>query len=493
MLNNLNVKRIKTLKDILTDLPIISQVGTTEVPYKAIQFDSRKVESGDVFVAIKGLQSDGHQYINQVIQKGAVAVIYSDESALPKEREQTAFVHVENPAEIMGKMAAAHYEHPSKKLKLVGITGTNGKTTTVTLLHQLFQELGYQVGLLSTIENKINEEVIATKFTTPDSVSINQLLSRMVEAGCQYCFMEVSSHALVQERVSGLHFAAAMFSNISHDHLDYHQTFAEYIKAKKMFFDNLPNDAIALVNKDDKRWNIMLQNCEAKKYTFALKSMADFKGRLLGNTFEGLQMEVNQKEVWFRLIGDFNAYNLLGIYAVSTLLGEEEEEVLKVMSEIAPAKGRFEQLVLENSVRCVVDYAHTPDALKNVLETIQQIRETGERIITVVGCGGNRDTTKRPKMAAIAAKLSEKVILTSDNPRFEEPMAIIRDMEVGLSIEGKIKTTVVEDRKEAIHKALEIAEAGDVILVAGKGHENYQEIKGERTHFDDLEVLRDFR
>lgn len=466
-----------------------------EHTYKAIQFDSRKVESKDVFVAIKGLQADGHQYINQVVQMGAAAVIFSDDSALPPESErgQTVFVQVENPADTMGMMAANHFEHPSKKLKLVGITGTNGKTTTVTLWHQLFQELGYQVGLLSTIENKINDEIIATKFTTPDSLTINQLLDQMVKSGCQFCFMEVSSHALVQGRVAGLHFAGAVFSNISHDHLDFHHTFAEYISAKKLFFDNLPKESFALVNKDDRRWNIMLQNCAGKHYTYALKSMADFKGRLLGNTFEGLQLDINQREVWFQLIGDFNAYNLLAVYAAAVLLGEDEEEVLKAMSEIKPAKGRFEQLVLPNQVRCVVDYAHTPDALKNVLETISQIKESGERIITVVGCGGNRDAVKRPKMAAIAAKWSEKVILTSDNPRFEDPKAIIQEMQAGLSLSDKVKTLVIEDRKAAIEKALELAEAGDVVLVAGKGHENYQEIKGERFHFDDMEVLKGFR
>lgn len=476
-------------------MPIIRQEGSLEKAYKGIKFDSRKVESGDVFVAIKGLQADGHQYINQVIQKGVAAVIYSDGSALPpeQEREQAVFVQVLDSADIMGKMAAAHYGHPSKKMKLVGITGTNGKTTTVTLWHQLFQELGYRVGLISTIENKINNDIIPTKFTTPDSITINQLMDQMVKAGCQYCFMEVSSHALVQGRVAGLHFAGAVFSNISHDHLDFHHTFAEYISAKKLFFDNLPKESFALVNKDDKRWNIMLQNCAAKHYTFALKSMADFKGKLLGNTFEGLQLEINQREVWFQLIGDFNAYNLLGVYGAAVLLGEDEEEVLKAMSEIKPAKGRFEQLVLENQVRCVVDYAHTPDALKNVLETIIQIREVGERVITVVGCGGNRDAEKRPKMAAIAAKLSEKVILTSDNPRFEDPATILKDMEAGLSITDKVKTLTIEDRKEAIEKALQLAEPGDVVLVAGKGHENYQEIKGERHHFDDMEVLKGFR
>ena len=448
-----------------------------------------------MFVAIKGLQADGHKYINQVIRKGAAAVIYSDSSALPPENErgQTAFIQVENPAFAMGKMAAAHYEHPSKHLKLVGITGTNGKTTTVTLWHQLFQELGYQVGMISTIENKINEKILETKFTTPDSVTINKLLAEMVQAGCQFCFMEVSSHALVLGRVAGLHFAGGVFSNISHDHLDFHHTFAEYISAKKLFFDNLPKESFALVNKDDRRWDIMLQNCNAKHYTFALKSMADFKGRLLGNTFEGLQMEINQREVWFQLIGGFNAYNLLGVYGAAVLLGEDEEEVLKAMSEIKPARGRFQQLLLPNQIRCVVDYAHTPDALKNVLETIQQIREVGERIITVVGCGGNRDASKRPKMAAIAAKLSDKVILTSDNPRFENPEAIIEDMEKGLSIAEKVKRITISDRKQAIEKAVEIAEPGDVVLVAGKGHETYQEIEGVRHHFDDLEVLKGFQ
>ncbi len=476
------------LKQLLEKVSTVSISGNLETKINNIQFDSRKVEAGDVFVAIRGEQSDGHQYIGQVIEKGVSAVVFENRDDFPKELEQgqTVFVQVEDSAETMGLMAGNYYGHPSRKLKLVGITGTNGKTTSVTLMHDLFQELGYQVGLLSTIENKIQNEVLDTKFTTPDSVTINRLLAEMVERKCQFCFMEVSSHALVQGRVAGLHFEGAVFSNISHDHLDYHKTFDEYIRAKKMFFDNLSKKSFALVNKDDRRWSIMLQNCLGKHHTFALKSMADFKGKLLANTFEGLQMEINGMEAWFQLIGDFNAYNLLGIYGTAVLLGEDSQEVLTALSAIKPARGRFEQVVLKGNIRCIVDYAHTPDALKNVLETIQQIREKGERIITVVGCGGNRDKTKRPKMAQIAVKFSDRVLLTSDNPRFENPMDILKDMEAGLELFQKTKTKTIPDRRNAIQTAIEKANEGDIILIAGKGHETYQEIEGERTHFDDF-------
>jgi UDP-N-acetylmuramoyl-L-alanyl-D-glutamate--2,6-diaminopimelate ligase len=481
----------KQLKELLEKVPTVSIKGDLEMEINNIQFDSRKVEAGDVFVAIRGEQSDGHQYIGQVIEKGVSAVVFENRDDFPKELEQgqTVFVQVEDSAEAMGKMAGNYYGHPSRKLKLVGITGTNGKTTSVTLMHDLFQELGYQVGLLSTIENKIQNEVLDTKFTTPDSVTINRLLAEMVERNCQFCFMEVSSHALVQGRVAGLHFEGAVFSNISHDHLDYHKTFDEYIRAKKMFFDNLSKKSFALVNKDDRRWSIMLQNCLGKHHTFALKSMADFKGKLLANTFEGLQMEINGIDAWFQLIGDFNAYNLLGIYGTAILLGEDSQEVLTALSAIKPARGRFEQVVLKGNIRCIIDYAHTPDALKNVLETIQQIREKGERIITVVGCGGNRDKTKRPKMAQIAAKFSDRVLLTSDNPRFENLMDILKDMEGGLDLFQKTKTRTIPDRRIAIQTAIEKANEGDIILIAGKGHETYQEIEGERLHFDDLEEV----
>ena len=480
------------LNELLNNIATISIIGDTSVAINTIKFDSREVEENDLFVAIKGDQADGHRYINQITEKAA-AVVFDDTTALPPETErgQTVFIQVENSAATMGQMAANFYHHPSKKVKLVGITGTNGKTSTVTLLHKLFQELGYQVGLLSTIENKINDRILDTKFTTPDAMTINRLLSEMHKEGCQYCFMEVSSHALVQHRVTGLHFEGAIFSNISHDHLDYHKTFDEYIKAKKMFFDNLPKQSFALVNKDDRRWSIMLQNCNARHQTYALKSMADFKGKLIANTFEGLQMEVENTEAWFQLIGDFNAYNLLAVYATACLLGEDRQEALMALSALKPARGRFEQVTLQQNIRCVVDYAHTPDALKNVLETIQQIRETGERIITVVGCGGNRDKSKRPKMAQIASRMSEKVVFTSDNPRFEHPREILRDMEAGLDITEKIKTKTIENRKEAIVHALNIANPGDIILIAGKGHETYQEIEGVRHHFDDLQIVKE--
>lgn len=479
------------LQDLLKEVQVLRDSNTQGVVIAQIQFDSRKVNAGDVFVAIKGVQSDGHDYVEQAVAQGAVAIVFEDDKVLSDLEDTTiAWVQVADAGWALGHMANVFYGEPSKKLRLVGVTGTNGKTTTATMLHQLFIELHYSVGLISTIENKIDERVIETKFTTPDALTLNALLASMVEHGCEVAFMEVSSHALVQGRVAGLQFAGAMFSNISHDHLDYHGTFGEYIKAKKLLFDHLPKTAFALVNKDDRRWQVMLQNCVAQQHTFALKAIAGFQGRLIANTFDGLQLEINGIETWFRLIGAFNASNLLAIYGIAVLLGEKEEKVLTKLSELMPARGRFEQVQLPNQVRGIVDYAHTPDALKNVLDTIQEIREFGERIITIVGCGGNRDKTKRPKMASIAAQLSDQIILTSDNPRFEEPMAILKDMEQGLSIAERARTRIIENRKQAIEHALRNSQPGDIILVAGKGHETYQEVKGERQHFDDLEILK---
>ncbi|SFF33303.1 UDP-N-acetylmuramoylalanyl-D-glutamate--2,6-diaminopimelate ligase [Thermoflexibacter ruber] len=468
--------------------------GATDLVINQVRFDSRKVQQGDVFVAVKGLQSDGHQFISKAIESGAVAIVLEEQNALKTLPEGEGFggaviIKVQNSAAALGMMASNFYDNPSEKLKLVGITGTNGKTTTVTLLYRLFRELGYKVGLISTIENRIDEEVIPTNYTTPDALELNKLLALMAERKCTHVFMEVSSHALAQHRVAGIKYSGAMFSNITHDHLDFHKTFAEYLKAKKMFFDNLEENAFALVNKDDKNGLVMLQNCKGKHHTFALNSMADFKAKIIANTFEGLELEIDNQRVWFKLSGSFNAYNLLGIYAAAVLLGEEKSKVLEILSNIEPAAGRFDKVIGKNKVFAIIDYAHTPDALKNVLENIQKTRTGKEKVITVVGCGGNRDATKRPIMAKIACELSDKVILTSDNPRFEEPEAILEDMKKGVPQDAEDKTLVMTDRKEALAEAVKMAQPNDIILVAGKGHENYQEIKGIKYPFDDKKIM----
>ena len=445
-----------------------------------------------MFVAIRGTQADGHDFTAQALEQGAVAVV-AEERAPQGKHPKATWVQVEDSGWALGRMANLFYGEPSKKLKLVGATGTNGKTTTVTLLHRLFMEMGAVAGMISTIENKIEERVLPTKFTTPDALTLNALLSEMVEADCEMVFMEVSSHALVQGRTAGLPFTGAVFSNITHDHLDYHGTFAAYIKAKKLLFDCLPQQAFALVNKDDKRASVMLQNCKSKtQRSYALSAHADFRGRVVENTFDGLHLEIEEQEAWFRLVGEFNASNLLAVYSVARLLGEDAHKVLRHLTKLKAARGRFEQVRLSGQVRAVVDYAHTPDALKNVLETLQQIRETGERIITVVGCGGNRDVAKRPIMAETAGSLSDVVVLTSDNPRFEDPAAILEDMKQGLSIKQRAKSRTVVDRKEGIETAVQLANPGDIVLVAGKGHETYQEVEGIRHHFDDLEILQAF-
>jgi UDP-N-acetylmuramoyl-L-alanyl-D-glutamate--2,6-diaminopimelate ligase len=391
-------------------------------------------------------------------------------------------------AKALGIIAANFYGNPSEKIKVVAVTGTNGKTTTVTLLHQLFVRMGYSTGLLSTVENKINEIILPATHTTPDAVSVQALLRKMVDAGCTHCFMEASSHAIVQERIAGLKLAGAVFTNITHDHLDYHGTFEEYIKAKKKLFDELSKDAFALVNGDDKRGSVMVQNCRGTLQTFGLKTSADFKGKILSNTIEGLEVEVNGKQIWFRMIGAFNASNLLGVFGTAVLLGEDEDEVLRELSAIKGAKGRFDRISI-GGITAIVDYAHTPDALDNVLKTINAIRTGNEQLITVVGCGGNRDKTKRPTMAKIAVSESNKAIFTSDNPRFEEPGEILKDMQAGVGPTDFRKTLTIEDRREAIKTALLLSQKGDIVLIAGKGHEDYQEIKGVKHHFDDAEVV----
>ncbi len=479
----------KTLQHVLIGVPIISVIGTTDIELKSIEFDSRRVAPGSLFVAQKGTQVDGHQFIPKVIEMGAVAILCED---IPTNlADGITYIHVADSARAMGLMAANFYDNPSSKLKLVGVTGTNGKTSTVTLLFKLFRQLGYRVGLLSTVQNQIDDDVIPSTHTTPDSVKINELLAEMVRRGCSHCFMEVSSHAVAQERIAGLVFSGGIFTNITHDHLDFHKTFDNYIKAKKGFFDQLPKHAFALVNIDDRRGGVMVQNTAARKETYSLQTIATFKGKLLADSLFGLQMEIDGKEVWFKLIGKFNAYNLLGVYGAALLLGEDVEQVLLALSEITPPPGRFEQVMSADSVVGIVDYAHTPDALQNVLETINELREGDQQIITVVGCGGNRDATKRPEMARIAGELSTKVILTSDNPRNEDPNAILEQMQVGISPVDYKKMKVIEDRREAIRLAVSLAKPQDIILVAGKGHETYQEIKGIKHHFDDREELRE--
>jgi UDP-N-acetylmuramoyl-L-alanyl-D-glutamate--2,6-diaminopimelate ligase len=478
---------MKELRDILYRVPLTSTYGNMQVEVSGLSFDSRKVKKGDVFIAVNGHASDGHQFIDKAIDSGAGIIVCE---TLPEQiKETVTYITVKDSAFALGIMASNFYDNPSAKVKLVGVTGTNGKTTTATLLFQLFSRLGYRCGMLSTVVNKIVDKEVPTTHTTPDPIQLNALLQEMVKANCTHVFMEVSSHAVDQQRIAGLQFAGAVFSNITHDHLDYHQTFENYIKAKKKFFDDLSADAFALVNADDKRGMVMLQNTKAKKYSFGLKKMVDFKGKILSNTIEGLELEVNDKTVWFRLIGDFNAYNLLGIYGTAVLLGEQPEEVLTQLSELTGAPGRFELVERGAKVTAIVDYAHTPDALKNVLDTIAQFRTGTEQVISVVGCGGNRDKTKRPLMASIACRLSDKVILTSDNPRDEEPMDIIRDMQTGIMPTELKKTLVIADREEAIKTAIMMAKPKDIILVAGKGHENYQEIKGVKHPFDDKEVV----
>ena len=454
-----------------------------------ITFDSRAVEPGDLFVAVKGTQADGHDFIQKAVENGAAAIVC--ETLPPDITGPAVFLKVENSAKALGMIASAWYGHPSRELKIIGITGTNGKTTTVFLLYQLYKLLGYKAGLLSTIENRIGDTVIKSTHTTADAVQINKNLSDMTEAGCDYCFMEISSHAIEQERIAGLNIAGAIFSNITHDHLDYHGTFDNYIKAKKKLFDDLPPEAFALVNNDDRHAGVMIQNTRAKKASYSLKNVSDYKGKILENLFEGLHMRINRTDVWTRLVGSFNAYNVMAVYAAACLEGKNPEEVLLNISRLLPVEGRFEVVQPKADIVAIVDYAHTPDALKNVLTTISNVRTGNEHLLTIVGAGGNRDKEKRPLLAQIACRYSDRVILTADNPRFEDPEQIISDMEAGLNRDDRSKTVKITNRKEAIKTACMISVKGDIILVAGKGHETYQEIKGERHHFDDREILKE--
>lgn len=476
------------LQDILYQVKIRSVNGNLQTPVKDLQIDSRKIGKSSCFIAIRGVQADGHTFIGKAIDSGAETIICEE---LPDDLANgVCYVQVENSAEAAGAMAANFYGQPSLKLKLIGVTGTNGKTTVATLLYKLFTALGYDCGLLSTVQNMIAGLQIEATHTTPDAISINALLRKMVDAGCSYAFMEVSSHAVHQNRISGLHFAGGIFTNITHDHLDYHKTFDEYIRVKKAFFDGLPSSAFAISNLDDKRGSVMLQNTAAVKYFYSLRSLAEFKGKILENGLTGLVMTVNDQEVHFRLIGEFNAYNLLAVYGAATCLGEDRHEVLRCLSVLSGAEGRFEYLVSPvDKIIGIVDYAHTPDALENVLKTIHQLRKGDERVITVVGCGGDRDKTKRPVMGQAACDLSDKAIFTSDNPRSEDPQQILKDMETGLTTAARRKFISVVDRREAIKTAFSLANPGDIILIAGKGHEKYQEIKGVKHHFDDKEEM----
>ena len=479
---------MKKLQDILYKAGIQEKIGSTDIKISDICFDSRKVTSKSLFIAVRGSQVDGHQYIVQSIEKGAIAIVC--ESFPEIISKDITYIKVADSSYALGIIASNYFDNPSSKLRLVGVTGTNGKTTIVTMLYQLFMKFGYSVGLLSTIKNKINDQEFSATHTTPDPIQLNQLLKEMVEKGCAYCFMEVSSHAAHQHRIAGLEFAGGIFTNITHDHLDYHKTFDEYIKAKKMFFDALPSTAFALSNMDDKNGKVMLQNTKANIKTYALKSGVDFKAKIIENTFSGLHLDVNGHEVWFQLIGEFNAYNLLAIYATAVLLGKEDTEVLAVLSALEPVEGRFDFIRSPENITAIVDYAHTPDALKNVLETIFSIRTGIEKLISVVGCGGDRDRTKRPVMAKIACDLSDKVILTSDNPRSEDPEEIINEMKKGVDALGKRKTISIVNREEAIKTAYALAAPGDIILIAGKGHEKYQEVKGVKHPFDDKQIIK---
>jgi UDP-N-acetylmuramoyl-L-alanyl-D-glutamate--2,6-diaminopimelate ligase len=481
---------VTTLKDILYKVSIRSVAGNTGIDVSDIQIDSRKVGKGCVFIAIKGAAADGHRFIEKAIDSGASAIVCE---VMPGNlKESITYVEVENSTIAAAYLADNFFGHPSEKLKITGVTGTNGKTTIATLLYKLFTLLGYKCGLLSTVENRIGDTVIPATHTTPDAVSLNALLKQMADEGCTHAFMESSSHAIHQHRITGLHFAGGIFSNITHDHLDYHKSFDEYIRVKKLFFDNLSLGAFAISNADDKRGMVMLQNTHAKKYYYSLKTLADFKGKIFENSLSGLVMSVNDQEVHFRMIGEFNAYNLLAVYGAAICLGEDKHEVLRFLSVLTGAEGRFDYSVSpKEKVIVIVDYAHTPDALLNVLATIKKLRKGHEQIITVVGCGGDRDKTKRPLMAEVACEHSGKVIFTSDNPRSEDPAEIIKDMEAGLGSAAKRKYISIVDRKEAIKAAISLAKQEDIVLVAGKGHEKYQEIKGVKNHFDDKEIVKE--
>jgi len=478
------------LRDILYRVNIRSVIGSTDEEIRDVQIDSRKIKPGSLFIAVRGMLIDGHEFITKAIEQGAVAIICEE---MPASKKQgIVYVQVENSSAAAGYIANNFFDQPSAKMKVVGVTGTNGKTTIVTLLYKLFTSLGYRTGLISTVQNHVGDKIVPATHTTPDAISLNALLKQMADEECTHVFMEASSHAIHQHRITGLQFAGGIFSNVTHDHLDYHKSFEEYIRVKKSFFDGLSSSAFAISNVDDKRGMVMLQNTNARKYYYSLRTVADFKGKILDNSLTGLLMTVNDQEVHFRLIGEFNAYNLLAVYGTAICLGEDKQETLRNLSMLTGAEGRFDYLIsTKEKVIAIVDYAHTPDALLNVLATVKKLKKGFEKLITVVGCGGDRDKTKRPVMGEVACEHSDKVIFTSDNPRSEDPAQIIKDMEAGLTTSMKKKYISIVDRKEAIKTAISLAKREDIVLIAGKGHEKYQEIKGVRNHFDDKEVVRE--
>ena len=478
---------MKTVKELITQLKNTTVIGNENVVVMHLTYDSRTIGEGSMFFAVKGTQVDGHHFIDDVIDKGAAVIVCE---SLPQKIDETVtYIKVDNSTEAMASIAAAFFDHPSKKLKLVAVTGTNGKTTVASLLFKLFREFGHHCGLLSTVQNQIDEEIIPATHTTPDVIRINELLEEMIARGCEYCFMEASSHAIDQNRIRDLHFAGIAFTNLTHDHLDYHKTFEAYLKAKKKLFDEVNDDAFALVNKDDKNGMVMLQNTKAARYTYGLQTMSDFKGKIIESDFNGMLLNINGDEAWFKLVGNFNASNLLAVYGAAFLLGKSKEEIIIHLSKLNSVQGRFDYVRSQNGVIGIVDYAHTPDALKNILTTINELRTGNEQLITIVGCGGNRDAAKRPVMADVASELSTRVIFTSDNPRNEDPEMILDEMQKGVKPLHYKKTLRMRDRKEAIKMAVSLAEKGDIILVAGKGHENYQDIKGVKHPFDDKNIL----
>lgn len=481
---------MKTLQDILFKVPLLQVVGSTAIAIDGLCMDSREVKENFAFVAIKGVSVDGHQFIDKAILLGATCIVC--EKMPDNLVENITHILTKDTHFALGLMSHLFYDEPTHKIKLIGVTGTNGKTTVATVLYNLFSELGYVCGLISTVQNHVGNVVIQATHTTPDAISINALLHKMVKANCSFVFMEVSSHAIHQNRIAGLSFAGGIFTNITHDHLDYHKTFEEYINVKKAFFDSLGKDAFAITNIDDKRGGVMLQNCKAKQFTYSLHTLADFKGKILENALTGLQLSINSQEVHFRLIGEFNAYNLLAIYATAICLQQNQHEVLEILSNVNGAEGRFDYFISpKEKIIGIVDYAHTPDALQNVLATIKKLNQSNNQIITVIGCGGDRDKTKRPIMAAVACEYSSKAIFTADNPRTEDALAIIKDMEADLKSSYQRKYVAIPDRREAIKTAVNFCKEGDIVLVAGKGHEKYQEINGIRNDFDDKKVLQE--
>lgn len=481
---------MKALAELLRNVNTSFVQRTTDITISSITYDSREVTTGSMFFAVKGTRVDGHSFMAQVVEKGAAAILCENLPDITDPR--VAYIQVDDSSYWSGVIASNWYDNPSSKLKLVGITGTNGKTTTVTLLFNLFVKLGYHTGLLSTILNRIDDEIIPSTHTTPDAIQLNHLLAQMVEKGCSYCFIEVSSHSVVQNRIAGIHFAGGIFSNLTLDHLDFHITFDEYLKAKKQFFDRLPASAFALTNVDDRNGMVMIQNTKAAKYTYSLRKMADFKGRIIDSPLDGLHLDINGNEIWCRLVGRFNGYNLLAAFAAASLLGQDQLEILTILSNLESVEGRFDYIKSPQGIIGIVDYAHTPDALQNVLETINELRTGNEMLITVVGCGGDRDKSKRPVMARIAARLSDRVILTSDNPRSEQPEQIISEMLAGIEKEYSRNVHNITDRNDAIRTACAMTRNNDVILVAGKGHEKYQEINGVKHPFDDKEILKKY-